>query len=526
MNTTDLLSIANAICPDRDCMVFEGRRWSYSETDERSNRLAGALKELGITQGDRVGFMNVNCNQYVETYFAAAKLGAIFVPFNYRAKADELLYMADHAEIKIIFTGGRYLDLVESILPHAETVRHCVSMEADVGTRYEDLIRSSSAEATSAEIADDDITILMYTSGTTGRPKAVPLRHDAFVGYVLENVEPINPDTEERNILSVPLYHVAGVQSMFPAVYGGRTMVLMRQFEVKEWLETVQRERATRAMLVPTMLKRIVDEPELHKYDLSSLSVITYGSARMPFDVIRKAIDLLPHVQFINGYGQTETASTLTTLGPEDHRIDGSEAQRQKKLYRLAGSIGRPLSDVEVRIVDEIGTPLPAKCIGEIEVRGPRVMKGYWGNSAKTTQVMTEDGWLRTGDMGYLDEEGYVFLTGRADDMIIRGGENIAPEEVEGVLVSHPKIIEAAVIGVPDAEFGQQLIAICVLQHGTKCTSEEIMEYCRERMAGFKRPRQIVFTDSLPRNSMDKVLRNKLREEYQNLNGNPEPERS
>jgi acyl-CoA synthetase (AMP-forming)/AMP-acid ligase II len=330
----------------------------------------------------------------------------------------------------------------------------------------------------------------------------------------LENVEPANPDVEEKNLLTVPLYHVAGMQAMLAAIYGGRTLVLMRQFEVKEWLETVQREQATRAMLVPTMLKRIIDEPDFPKYDIKSLRIITYGAAPMPFEVIQKAIRVMPGVKFINAFGQTETASTITTLGPEDHMIEGTEEERQKKLKRLASSIGRPLPDVEVRIVDEDGKTLPALGVGEIWARGSRIMTGYWRDEQKTSQVLTPDGWLRTGDLGWKDEEGYIYLTGRADDMIIRGGENISPEEVEDVLYSHPKVEEAAVIGVADPEWGQEPRAIVVLKKGEVATPEEIIEYCRSRLAGFKRPRSVIFTGSLPRNPMGKVLKRKLREEY------------
>jgi len=355
---------------------------------------------------------------------------------------------------------------------------------------------------------------LMYTAGTTGRPKGVPLRHSAFVVYVLENVEPANPEIEEKNLLTVPLYHVAGIQAMLAAVYGGRTLVLMSQFEVKEWLETVQREQATRAMLVPTMLKRIIDDPDFIKYDLTSLQVITYGAAPMPFEVINKAIELMPWVRFINAFGQTETASTITTLGPEDHIIEGTEEEREKKLKRLTSSIGRPLPDVEVKIVDEENNPLPPHEVGEIVARGPRIITGYWGDEEKTSQLLTSDGWLHTGDMGWMDEEGYIYLAGRGDDMIIRGGENISPEEVENVLYSYPKIEEAAVIGVTDPEWGQQPRAIVVLKKGEEASAEEIMEYCRSKLATFKRPTSVVFVDALPRNPMGKVLKRVLREEY------------
>jgi len=304
---------------------------------------------------------------------------------------------------------------------------------------------------------------------------------------------------------------------MLAAIYGGRTLVLMRQFEVKEWLDTVQREKATRAMLVPTMLKRVIDDPGFGRYDLSTLKVITYGAAPMPFEVIHEAIQVMPWVRFINAFGQTETASTITTLGPEDHMIEGTEEEKKKKLKRLTSSIGRPLPDVEVKIVDEEGKAVSPPDVGEILARGPRVMTGYWRDEQKTSQVMTSDGWLRTGDMGWMDEEGYLYLTGRADDMIIRGGENISPEEIEQVLDSHPKVEEVAVIGVPDVEWGQQPLAVVVLRRGEVATQEEIMEYCRSKLAGFKRPRSVVFVDMLPRSPMGKLLRKKLREDYKHL---------
>ena len=449
MNTTDFLSIATAICPERDCVVFEGERWTYAQINERINRLTNALAQLQVGKGDRIGILQVNCNQYVECYFASAKLGAIFVPLNFRAKADELTYMIGNAGAKILFVGSRYFDMVSGILPQLPTVECSIFIGSKIDGMlyYEDLISSSSPNEFLGEIGDEDVTILLYTAGTTGRPKGVPLRHSAFVTYVLDNVDPASPEIEERNLLTVPLYHVAGVQALLAAIYSGRTLVMMRQFEVREWLETVQREQATRAMLVPTMLKRVIDDQDFPKYDLRSLRVITYGAAPMPFEVIKKAIEVMPWVRFINAFGQTETASTITALGPENHIIEGTEKERERKLRRLTSSIGRPLPDVEVKIVDEGGKSLPPTEVGEIVVRGPRIMTGYWGDEQKASQVITRDGWLRTGDMGWLDEEGYLYLAGRADDMIIRGGENISPEEVEDVLHTHPKVEEATVIG-------------------------------------------------------------------------------
>lgn len=516
MNTTDFLTISNAICPDRDAMVFEGKRFTYSQISQRVNRLGNALAKLGIKKGDRVAMLQVNCPECIETYFAAARLGAIYVPLNFRAKEDELSYMSSHAEAKALFAGKRYLDLVRAILPSLPNIKHCISIDEKVTDMhsYGDLISSSPDDEVIADIGDEDVTILMYTAGTTGRPKGVPLRHSGFVSYVLGNVDPASPDMEERNLLTVPLYHVAGIQAMLAAIYGGRTLVMMRQFEVNEWMKAVQQEHATRVMLVPTMLKQVIDNPDFSKYDLSSLQVITYGAASMPFEVITKAMKVLPWARFINAFGQTETASTITALGPEDHIIEGTEEEKQKKLKRLASSIGKPLPDVEVKVVGENGETLPLGQIGDIVAKGPRIMYGYWQDEEKTKKAFTADGWLITSDRGWMDEEGYVYLAGRGDDMIIRGGENISPEEVENALYSHPKVEEAAVIGVPDPEWGQIPKAIVVLKKEITATEEEIMEHCRAKLASFKRPRSVVFIDELPRNTLGKVLRKKLRETY------------
>ncbi len=516
MNTTDFLNISVSICPERDFMVFEKERLTYEQANERINRMAHTLVGLGVEKETRVGMLSVNGPQYIEAYFAAAKTGAIFVPLNFRARADELTYMINRAEIKVLFIGKRYVEMVREILPNLTDLQTCITIEGpeEGMLHYEDLITSAPEDEYFGEIEDEDTTILMFTSGTTGRPKAVPLTHESFSSYILSNVDPADPETEERNILTVPLYHVAGIQGVLAAVYGGRTLILMRQFEVKEWLETVQREEVNRAMLVPTMIKQIIDFSDFKQFDLSSLKIITYGAAAMPFEVIKKAIAAFPGVSFINAFGQTETGSTIAMLSPEDHDLSGTEEEKEKKLKRLASSIGRPLPDVEVRIIDEKGNPAPAQVTGEIVARGPRIMGGYWQDAEKTAKAFTPDGWLRTSDMGYMDEEGYIYLSGRADDLIIRGGENISPRELEEVLVTHPKISDAAVIGIPSEEWGQEPRAIVVLNMGETATEEEIIEFSRTRLASFKRPRSVIFVDVLARSALGKLSRKKLQEEY------------
>jgi len=516
MNTLDFLSISSAICPDRNAIAFEGKSFTFAQVNERSNRLADSLTNLGVKKGDMVAILQVNCNQFLETYYAVAKLGAVLVPLNFRAKDDELTYMLNNCGAVALFIGDRYVPMVNNMRPDLTSMKHYISIdgEAEGMHYYEDIISSASPDDLFPDIDDDDVTLLMYTAGTTGKPKGVPMTHNSYGIYVLDNVDPASPDVEEKNILTVPLYHVAGFQALLAAVYGGRTVVMMRQFEVDQWMDTVQNEKVNRAMLVPTMLKRVIDHPSFDDYDLSTLRVITYGAAPMPFEVIKKAIEMMPDVRFINAFGQTETSSTITTLGPEDHVITGTPEEKEKKLKRLETSIGRPMPDVEMKVVDADGKDLPLGEIGEFVARGPRIMKGYFKDDEKTAKAFTEDGWLRTGDTGYMDEDGYFYLAGRGDDMIIRAGENISPEEVEQALGSHPKIEEVAVIGVPDPDWGQEPKAIVVLKEGETATADEIMEYCRQKLASFKRPRAVLFVDELPRNPMGKVLKKDLRAKY------------
>jgi acyl-CoA synthetase (AMP-forming)/AMP-acid ligase II len=518
---SEFLDLSALLVPERTALAFEGQRYSYAELKARVNRLADALSRLGLKKGDRAAILEVNCPQYVEACFATVRLGAVFVPLNFRVRQDELAYLVKEAEPKLLFVGSRYVEMVQRAKAQLPSVEHFIAIGGEVEGMldYDKLLNTGSPEDKNfADIDDEDMAVLVFTAGTTGFPKGVPQDHNAYSSYVLSNVDP--PDMEappETNVLVMPLYHVAGMQALMAAIYGGRTIALMRQFEEKEWFETVQREKATRVMVVPTMLKRIVEYPDFAKYDLSSIKVITYGAAACPYEVLKETLERLPGRALINAFGGTETSATIAALRAEDQIITGqeTEAEREKKLKRLASSIGLPLEDVEIQVRDEWQRELAVGETGEIVVRGPRIMKGYWRDEAKTRKAFTADGWFRTGDMGYKDEEGYIYLTGRANDLIIRGGENIGPAEVESVLSSHPKVEEAAVIGVRDAEWGQQVRAIVRLKDGQTATEAEIIDFCRPRLAGFKRPTSIVFVkDELPKTSTGKVLRRELRERY------------
>ncbi len=515
MNTTEFLSVTAAIVPDREAIIFDNRRIHYAQLQERVNRLANALADLGVGPGDRVAAMQVNCNEHIETYFAAAKLDAMFVPVNFRARADELTFMLNDSGSKALVVGQRYQDMVRSIKPSLTSTELLIALEApgEGMLFYDDLLKKASDEERFPTNDDEDVTIIMFTAGTTGTPKGVMLTHGSFSSYILANVEPVDPEGQaEKNIVTVPLHHIAGMQAVLSAIYGGRTLVLQRQFDAEEWMALVQKEHVNRAMMVPTMLKQLMDQPKFGNYDLSSMKVITYGAAPMPVPVIREAIKKFPSTRFINAFGQTETASTITMLPPEDHMLDEKDPDFEKKLKRLS-SIGKPLPDVEVRIVNEDGKDVSSGQVGEIVARGQRLMKGYW-NREEATKETLRSGWLYTGDLGYWDDDGYIFLAGRAKDFIKRGGEMVAPEEVEQVLMSHPAVDEAAIIGVPDDYWGERVRAVVVKKAGHNLTPQELIEHCRPRMAGFKRPEDVVFVAELPRNPMGKVLKRVLRDQF------------
>src|SRR5213593_1606419 len=509
MNTLGFLAIPAEIVPEQEAVVSEGRRFTYAETLARVRRLASALAHLGVGRGTRVAALHTNSHRYVEAYYAVAMLGAVFIPLNYRAKRPELEHMLRAGGAEVVLVGARYLEHLEALRGGLPELRTIIGLDGPSGRfpGYEDLVAAAVEHPAETEVQDDDVTILMYTSGTTALPKGVMLTFGDFTAYVTANVELADGTPRGAALLAVPLYHIAGATNMMTTLWTDRRLVLMPQFEPRSWLDLVERERTTHAFLVPTMLKQLLDQPDLEHRDLSSLEILSYGGAAMPFPVIRRAIERFPKsVGFVNAFGQTETTSTLTILGPDDHRLEGAPGEVEKRTKRLT-SIGRPLPDVEVQIVGDDGTVLPAGEVGELCVRTPRVMKGYAGGESP----LVSDGWLPTRDMGWVDEDGYLYIAGRKDDMIIRGGENIAPAEVEATLQSHPAVEEAAVIGVPDLEWGQRVAAFVVVRPGASLTAEALGDFCRQRLASFKKPEVIRFVAELPKNPMGKILRRDLR---------------
>ena len=481
---------------------------TYAELADRSNRLANALAERGVRAGDRIAVMDVNTPMHFEAYFAAARLDAIYVPLNFRGHGEEVGYPLRHAAPKVIAAGERYVSLIDGLDASAELL-----LTNGSGSQGWDSLDALIHDADPDEMffpeqPPEETAVLLFTAGTTGLPKAVMLSHASFTSFMLTSMDPPDPDTEESTILTLPLYHVAGLQAALAGVFGGRTIILQHQFEPHEWMALVQKHRVERALIVPTMLKQLLDHPEFDRHDLSSLRVVTYGGASMPPSLIERALPLLPGVQFINAFGQTETGSTIAMVPPEDHVLSGPPELVEKRRKRLS-SIGRPLPDVEVRIVQEDGQDLPLGETGEIVARGPRLMRGYWGQPDATADTV-HDGWLYTGDLGYQDEDGYIYLSGRAKDFIKRGGEMVAPEEVEHILHACPGVEECAVIGLPDETWGERVVAVVVSTPGVELPEESLLDAC-QGLARFKRPEQVIFVGELPRNSLGKVLKNQLR---------------
>jgi acyl-CoA synthetase (AMP-forming)/AMP-acid ligase II len=514
VNTANFVGIPAQMFPDQEILVFQDRRLTYGELWSTVRRLANALGRLGVRPGDRVGALQTNSDDYIAVYYAAAAVGAVFVPLNYRAKPPELEYMLATAGVRVLFVGARYAPVIGAMRDRLPSLHTLVAFE-DAGAEMPllgALLAAESDDFDEVAVDDDETTILMYTSGTTSRPKGVMLSHNDFTAYVCGTVELADGTPRGTALLSAPLYHIAGATNIMTSLFTGRRLVVLPQFDATAWLAAVQREGVTHAFVVPTMMKQLIDHPEFDAYDLRSLQNVSYGGAAMPFPVIRRALERFPKtVGFVNAFGQTETTSTLTVLGPDDHRLDGTPEEVERTLKRLV-SIGRPLPDVQVKVVGDDGEELPRGAVGELWVSTPRTMKGYAGSDGAVS-TPAEGGWLPTRDMGWIDEDGYIFLAGRKDDMIIRGGENISPAEVEAVLYSHAAIEEVAVIGLPDVEWGQRVAAVVVPRPGTSTDPQALREFCRERLASFKVPEVIRLVDALPKNQMGKVLRKDLRAE-------------
>lgn len=468
--------------------------WTYAELATRSRRVGTWLQGQ---PGERVVLIDVNSNAIPLCFFGGALAAKPFVPVNYRLTDEQLrAIVARTAPATVIVGDGiaERLGEIEGItlVPRAELM---AASEDD-----------SLAEADGWSGDPDDIAVLLFTSGTTGEPKAAVLRHRNLASYVVSSVDFGGADPDEAAIVSVPPYHIAGISAVSSSTYGGRRIVYLESFEPGEWVTTVRTEAITHAMVVPTMLTRILDIVEADAGGLPSLQALSYGGGPMPLPVIERAMRVLPGVGFVNAYGLTETSSTVSVLGPDDHRAAFASADPAVRA-RLS-SVGRPLPSIEVSIRDPFGDPVGPGERGEIWVRGEQVSGEYLGK-----RLTDDDGWFNTRDGGSLDDEGYLFVHGRLDDVIVRGGENLSPGEIEAVMLEHPAVAEAAVVGVPDEEWGEKVVAAVVLDEGASVDEAELQAFVRARLRSTRTPELIEFRRELPFNETGKLLRRVLREE-------------
>jgi acyl-CoA synthetase (AMP-forming)/AMP-acid ligase II len=489
-----LLQMAADGIPDRIAFGLRDAGVTMAELAARARR-AGTL--FAERPGERIAVVDLNSEAIPIALFGAALAGKPFVPINYRLTDDQLRSIVARTAPALVIAGEGVAERLGSI------------DGIDLMARAEllDAVLDASIEEADPYAGDPDgIAVLLYTSGTTGEPKAAVLRHRNLASYVVSTVEFAGAGEDEAAIVSVPPYHIAGISSVLSSTYAGRRVVHLEAFEPRTWVDLVRAEGVTHAMVVPTMLNRILDVVEADGAGLPTLRALSYGGGPMPTAVIERALRLLPGVGFVNAYGLTETSSTIALLGPDDHR-DALASDDPTVRARL-GSVGQPLPGVTVSIRDEAGEPCPPGERGEIWVCGEQVSGEYLGRPAGT-----DDGWFRTRDAGHLDAAGFLYVHGRLDDVIVRGGENLSPGEIETVLVEHPAVEVAAVVGIPDEEWGERVVAAVVPVAGAQVDEDELRDFVRARLRSTRTPERIDIRAELPFNETGKLLRRTLREE-------------
>jgi acyl-CoA synthetase (AMP-forming)/AMP-acid ligase II len=494
--------------PDGEACTYLGRTWTWSQWDERVRRLAGALKSFGVGRGDVVSFLDKNHPACVELTMAASSLGAANAIINFRLAGAEVDYAVNDSGAKVLLVGSELMPLVESIRDSLTTVEHIVEITPDgaEGDEYEALLAAAEPTGRDPEVEPDDICLVMYSSGTTGRPKGVALTHANMLAHTVNAHEGWAFDEGDKNMVSMPLFHVGGSSYVLFGINDGVPSVMTRDPDGASLAGAIM-QGANRTFLVPAVLAQVLQSGDDAIKLFGSLKTYCYGAAPMPLPLLRAAIKAWPDTDFIQVYGLTEVCGVITHLMPEAHR----DEQHPERLV----SAGQCIPGCEVKVVDpdslqEVATGEH----GELWFRTPQLMKGYLNRPEETAEAITEDGWFRTGDMGKVDAEGFVYVEDRLKDMIISGGENIYSPEIERVLAEHPAVMEVAIIGVPDERWGETVKAVVALKPDTHATEEELIRWCREQLASFKCPKSVDILEALPRNPTGKILKRDLRKPY------------
>lgn len=493
MTLRELLETRVRESGEKPYLYFEKEVLSYKEFDKRVNQTAHALKSVGVEFGTKVCIHLTNCPEFLYAWFACFKIGAVAVPINPALKPDEIHYILENSDSKVAITEKTLEELAVKAGRDCPKLTHIVSVGAEISCEaiaFDSFIRSKPDSSPEGNVRPLDEACIVYTSGTTGKPKGAVLTHANYMADTESVVKWTKITPEDRFMCILPLFHVNGqvVTTLSPLLAGG-SMVLQRRFSATQFFEWVDTYRPSAFSAVPTIYAMLLNTPGAEKYNLSSLRFCICGAAPMPVEVFNKFEEKF-HAKILEGYGLSE-GTCASSVNP----VDGT---------RKVGSIGMPLPVNEMRIVDEGDRPVSDGHIGEIAVKGPNVMKEYYKNPQATAQTI-KDGWLHTGDSGYRDGDGFFYIVGRKKEMIIRGGENIYPKEIEEVLYQHPKILEAAAVGVPDKIYGEEVKAYVVLKEGQSAAAEEILSYCKQKLADYKCPKSLEFMQSLPKTATGKI---------------------
>lgn len=495
-----------ATTPDDEAMDYLDRNWTWAQWNDRVRRLAGALSELGVERGDVVAFLDKNHPACVELTIAAASLGAANAIINFRLASDELDYVLNDSGAKVLIVGAELKANVDKIRGNLTSVEHVIEVTTDGadGDEYEALLAGATPADRSDDVETDDVCIIMYSSGTTGRPKGVLLTQANLIAHTLNAHEGFEFDPGDKNMVSMPLFHVGGSSYVQFGIHDGVPSVMTRDVDGMTLAGAIMKG-ANRTFLVPAVLAKVLESGEDAVNLFGALKTYAYGASPMPLPLLRAALKAWPNTDFMQAYGLTEVCGVISHLLPDAHRA-------QDHPERL-GSAGTLVPNAEVRVVDPYTLEdMPAGEQGELWFRSPQLMKGYHNRPEATTEAVTEDGWFRTGDIGRVDDGGYIFVEDRLKDMIISGGENIYSIEVEQVLAEHPAVSEVAIIGIPDDKWGEVVKAVVSLDG--EATEEEIIAFARERLAAYKCPKSVDFADELPRNPTGKILKKDLRKQY------------
>lgn len=504
----DIPGVHAALKPDAPAIIFEDRVTTWRALDEASDRVAAALVAAGLPPQARIGYLGKNSDRLLMLLLGAAKADIVTVPINWRLAPAEVEGIVADTGLELLFAGEpMFFQTCAAAVAACPAAKQWVAMEGEPPAgiaSFDDWIASHPAAPCARAVSPQSAVLQFYTSGTTGRPKGVMISHSNLISFRELRRDGPSYDTwwpDDVAFNALPMAHVGGMNLCLKPLYSGAQLVLMRELVPARVLDAIDRYGVTTFCLVPSALHILLSEPRTAEVEFSHVRLLTYGSAAMPLELLKRGLEVIG-CDFAQGYGMTETCGLVTMLGPEDHSPEGSPHM---------GSVGRPLPGVEVRVVDADRRDLPPGEIGEVAIRSPSNMIGYWNQPEATARTLDADNWLYTGDGGYLDDAGYLYICDRIKDMVITGGENVYPAEVENAIFGHPAVDQVAVIGLPDPKWGETVTAVIIAKPGAERSADDIIAWARARIAAFKAPKRVIFVDDLPRNASGKVLKHELR---------------